>query len=486
MPVNSFDDYPLTWRPRRDAVRKTPIYLSLAAALECDILSGSLPPGTRLPPQRELADFLDLDFTTVTRAYGVCRGKNLVYGVTGRGTFVASMPGEEEAADCDFIDLGAVDAFPEIGSAAVVSAARRVLARDSAAGLFSYAERDGKRRHRAAGMRWLSMCGVDAPCERIAVFPGVQSALSTAMLSVFSVGDAIATDAFTYANLIEFARLAHVKLVPVAGDGEGMLPEALSETAAARNRLRGVFIMPNDANPTTRTLSEKRKDALAEAIAARGLLLMEDDATLDVAAGSGRTTLHSRIPDRTIYLSGSTRLVSSGLRTAYVAFPDTIRTRFLAGLHHTAIKASALDAEIMGELVVGGAAECILREKAARAMKANAIFDRTFPGVNPGDARRLFRTLPAPGTAGMGPELERRCLDLGVKVCHSDRFAAAPGLHDSFFRVSVSSAGTLRRLEDGLLRLREAVGRERAATASSAPGRRPGQNRGGRRCRCPN
>lgn len=457
MPVNSFDGYPLTWRPDRAAVRKAPIYLSLAAALERDVLSGALPPGTRLPPQRELADFLDVDFTTVTRAYGVCRGKNLVYGVTGRGTFVASMPGEEEAEEGDFIDLGAVDAFPEIGSAAVVSAARGVLARDSAAGLFSYAERDGKRRHRAAGRRWLSRCGVDAPCERIAVFPGVQSALSTALLSVFSVGDAIATDAFTYANLVQIARLAHVRLVPVAGDGEGMLPDALSE-AASRSRLAGVFIMPCDANPTALTLSERRKDALAQAIASHGLLLLEDDATLDAASELGRRTLHSRIPDRTIYLSGSTRLVSSGLRTAYVAFPEAIRARFLAGLHHVAIKASALDAEIMGELVVSGAAEGVLREKAARAVQANAVFDRTFPGVNPGDAHRLFRVLPAPGTAGAGPELERRCLERGVKACHSDRFAAAPGRHDSFFRVSVSSAGTLRRLEDGLLRLRAALG----------------------------
>lgn len=458
MPVNSFDGYPLTWRPDRAAVRKAPIYLSLAAALERDVLSGALPPGTRLPPQRELADFLDVDFTTVTRAYGVCRGKNLVYGVTGRGTFVASMPGvEEEAEGGGFIDLGAVDAFPEVGSAAVVAAARGVLARDSAAGLFSYAERDGKRRHRAAGRRWLSRCGVDAPCERIAVFPGVQSALSTALLSVFSVGDAIATDVFTYANLVQLARLAHVRLVPVADDGEGMLPDALSE-AASRSRLAGVFIMPCDANPTALTLSERRKDALAQAIASHGLLLLEDDATLDAASERGRQTLHSRIPDRTIYLSGSTRLVSSGLRTAYVAFPEAIRARFLAGLHHVAIKASALDAEIMGELVVSGAAEGVLREKAARAVQANAVFDRTFPGVNPGDAHRLFRVLPAPGTAGAGPELERRCLEHGVKACHSDRFAAAPGRHDSFFRVSVSSAGTLRRLEDGLLRLRAALG----------------------------
>ena len=51
MPVNSFDNYHMSWKPRRDRLT-APIYLSLAAMLEEDILSGLIPRGTRLPPQR--------------------------------------------------------------------------------------------------------------------------------------------------------------------------------------------------------------------------------------------------------------------------------------------------------------------------------------------------------------------------------------------------------------------------------------------------
>ena len=109
MPVNSFESYPMSWRPVRTALGPVPLYLALAAALEHDVRKGVLPPGTRLPPQRELADFLDIDFTTVTRAYGVCRAKGLVYGVTGRGTFVSAVPGITESADDDgLIDVGVV------------------------------------------------------------------------------------------------------------------------------------------------------------------------------------------------------------------------------------------------------------------------------------------------------------------------------------------------------------------------------------------
>ena len=455
MPVNSFDSYPMNWRPSRAALGAGPLYLALAAALERDVRSGALPPGTRLPPQRELADFLDIDFTTVTRAYGVCRAKGLVYGVTGRGTFVASAPALDEDAGEGVVDLGVVQAFSEVGATAVVEAAQTVLARESARRLFTYGDRDGLRRHRVAGRQWLARCGVETPEDLIAVFPGVQGALSTALLSVFGVGDALAVDPFTYGNLLAFACLAGVRLVPVADDAQGMRPDALD--AATRRGVAGVFLMPNCANPTTHTLSERRKDDLAAVAARRGLLVLEDDASLRPPAFRGRT-LFARLPESTVYLSGTTRLLAPGLRATYVAAPAAVRDRFFAGLHHAAIKASALDAEILGELVLSGAAESVLAAKAKEAAKANRLFDDIF-GVPGEDKVRLFRTLPLRGTSGRGPEVERACLSAGVRVFHSDRFAVARGAREAFLRVSLCSSGGLGRLRRGLATLRDTLAR---------------------------
>ena len=52
------------WIPRLKA-GSGPVYLAIADALEADIASGRLAPGTRLPPQRALAEALGIDFTTV-------------------------------------------------------------------------------------------------------------------------------------------------------------------------------------------------------------------------------------------------------------------------------------------------------------------------------------------------------------------------------------------------------------------------------------
>ena len=47
-------------------------------------------PGDKLPPQRELADFLDINLSTITRAFKICELKGLISEHTRRGTYISS------------------------------------------------------------------------------------------------------------------------------------------------------------------------------------------------------------------------------------------------------------------------------------------------------------------------------------------------------------------------------------------------------------
>lgn len=93
MPVNSFDDYPMTWRPVLKKDGTLPLYREIAKLLEQAIRDGSLQPGDKLPPQRELADFLDVNLATVARAFQLCKSRGLIGGEIGRGTYVRSTSG---------------------------------------------------------------------------------------------------------------------------------------------------------------------------------------------------------------------------------------------------------------------------------------------------------------------------------------------------------------------------------------------------------
>src|ERR1700741_3838870 len=85
------------WRPRLiESARMK--YLGIVEALEADVRSGRVGRGERLPPQRAIAEALDVDLTTVTRAFNEARRRGLVDAQAGRGSFVS----EEFDADRPF------------------------------------------------------------------------------------------------------------------------------------------------------------------------------------------------------------------------------------------------------------------------------------------------------------------------------------------------------------------------------------------------
>jgi len=68
------------------------LYCDLARGLRAVIASGEVPVGSRLPPERELADLLSIGRTTVVSAYNILRAESLLATRQGAGTWVARRP----------------------------------------------------------------------------------------------------------------------------------------------------------------------------------------------------------------------------------------------------------------------------------------------------------------------------------------------------------------------------------------------------------
>jgi GntR family transcriptional regulator len=77
---------------RLDAVSPVPPYEQLRAQIAASIGAGSLAPGHRLPPIRQLAADLELAPGTVARAYRELEVAGLVVSRGRRGTRVADAP----------------------------------------------------------------------------------------------------------------------------------------------------------------------------------------------------------------------------------------------------------------------------------------------------------------------------------------------------------------------------------------------------------
>lgn len=79
---------------------QTPIYMQIARQVRQSILDGEPPAGTKLPPERRLANLLGVNRTTIVNAYRELAADGLVSGQVGRGTIVL-YGARDDAAETD-------------------------------------------------------------------------------------------------------------------------------------------------------------------------------------------------------------------------------------------------------------------------------------------------------------------------------------------------------------------------------------------------
>ncbi|MBL3641651.1 PLP-dependent aminotransferase family protein [Bacillus sp. RHFB] len=462
MPVNSFDNYPMSWKPDKNALKR-PFYKSLASLLEQDIINGFLAPGTKLPPQRELADFLDLNFTTITRSYKLCEVKGLIYAVTGSGTFVAPNATRSITISADktanSIDLGFVASFEQTNDI-VSETLQKTVNKSYLEQLLNYNDPTGIPHQKTAALNWMESFGIHADQEHIAIVSGAQNALAVALAALFEPGNRIATDLYTYSNFIELAKMFHIKLVPIPGDQFGMQPDELEKQCHQTN-IDGIFLMPSCNNPTTIMMSDIRKQELAAVIRKHRLILIEDDIHAFLTAGiisDYRQPMFQLLPEQSVYICGTSKSICSGLRVAYMVYGETLREKISQAIFNINVKTSSFDAEVITELILSGKAHEIVSHKKRLAQTANDIYSEYFPlRKDVGHPLSLYRWLPIKGNND-ALQLETDLKKRGIRVFHSNRFQSGQTTPDMYLRIALSSTNSFDELKIGLDILKQYLG----------------------------
>ncbi len=439
------------WKPHVPDSGK-PLYLAIADALERDVEQGVLKPGARLPPQRELAAALDLNLSTVTRAFKECGRRGLISATVGRGTFVSADTGvsvpimPRETAGPGLIEMGLV--LPLYGlESGIVEAIRGAASSRGLGRLLRYTEPSGLPEHREAGALWVARRGLTASPDDILVTSGSQNALSCCLMALFRAGDRVATDALTYPGMKTLAAMLGIRLVPVPMDREGMIPDGL-EAACRREPIRGVYLMPEVHNPTTVCLAPHRRERIAALVKRHGLVLIEDD-TYGFTGDESRRALSALLPDHAIFLAGVSKALGAGLRISFMAAPKRFRSRLENAVLSTVWMASPLNAEIVRRIVSGDRAQAIVsgKRKEARRRTALALGKLSAYGVWSRPEGYFFWLPLADG--GTGRELELAAREEGVRIYRAEKFAVGGGAPQAV-RVSLTGADTLPRLAQGL------------------------------------
>lgn len=430
-----------------------PKYMRIARAIEAAIADGTLAVGEQLPPQRGLADELDVTVGTVARAYQEVQERGWIGGHVGRGTFVlgrdepGGRPPRGATADLTLnqpIDLPVREQ---------VRAHLRDLARQRETVDYLLYRRVEAARHTRAAAAWLSRSGVDIADTEVLVTAGGQHGLLLALLALCDPGDTVLTERFTHPGLRSVAQQLHLTLVGVRRDEEGIVPDDL----AARVRETGARVAcftPVLQNPTGETWSERRFGEIAALADELDLYLVEDDVYRNLWPDAP-PALYGRHP-RTVLVSSISKALTGGLRIGAVAAPEPILARMRSGVAASMVMVSPVSAELASRLILDDPLDEALERHRARIAERHALVRSLLPAdwiLSPAGGLHVWMRVPDRWTPAALLDALRRA---GVLVASGDAFAVE-GDGDRAVRVSLGGQLTTDAFEAALETLRDVV-----------------------------
>ena len=442
------------WLPRL-AVHGGPRFLQIADALQAAVADGSLKPGDRLPPQRQLAAWLDVDLTTVTRAYDEARRRNLLEGRGARGTYVAAPKVELTA----ILDLSMNTPPPPAGvdfDDMLKQGLAQVLMRADNELLMTYHLGGGSDADRKAGARWLEPMFGHPDSRQVVVCPGAQAALAALILALTAPGDVILAEPTGYPGLRAAATQFGRHVIAVEADQDGMVPGMLEE-ACRRHEPGLVYLNPTLQNPTAITMPERRRAELAGIARRCNVRIVEDDPYWRLA-DAPPPPVATFAPEQVYYISTLSKCLTPGLRVAFVLIRDPDeRERFLVALRSFALMAAPLTAALATQWILDGSADRLLQgvraEARLRQRMARDILAGRYSGA--GDGLHVWLELPAYWNPS---QLARAAASAGIAVTPAEAFETDGGSVNAI-RISLGSIKDRGRLQAGLQRLSHLLAR---------------------------
>nr|WP_308700774.1 PLP-dependent aminotransferase family protein [Pseudoduganella umbonata] len=413
------------------------------------VTDGLLKPGNRLPPQRELAAQLDVDLTTITRAYDEARRRNLLEGRGARGTYVAAPKVDLTSV----LDLSMNTPPPPDGvdfGDLLKQGLAQVLMRADNELLMTYHLGGGSASDREAGTRWIAPMFGSMHADQVVVCPGAQAAIAALILVRTAPGDAILVERTSYPGLRAAATQFGRRVTPVGTDKDGMLPQAFEE-ACRQHSPKLVYLNPTLQNPTTVTMPEKRRKELAAVAKRCNVPIIEDDPYW-LLAESPPPPIATYAPEHVYYISTLSKCLTPGLRVAFVLVRDPVeRERFLVALRSFALMVAPLTAALATQWILDGSANPLMLgvrgEARARHKMASDVLGGRY--ARPGDGLHIWVELPAywrPYQLAQAAESE------GLAVTPAEAFAT-DGESENAIRISLGNVSDRARLRAALQRL---------------------------------
>ncbi len=472
------------------------LYVRLQSDLEKAIREGKFVLGSKLPPERQLAEQLQVSRTTVTNAYRELEAKGLVRGYVGRGTYVCALPqptsvpfawrGKMSTASLRLsgvpstaVNRNSVDpklisfalgcpALEHFPAEEYQRIARSILCRRScdAMGLGAVTGQPALR-HAIAKEHSVRP-------DQVLVVAGSQQGLDLLARCLVDPGDQVIVDRPGYFIGFQTFQAAGARLI-----GWDALRSDLDELENLILRYKPKFICttPSFQNPTGRTLSlNQRKDLVQLAIRYR-IPLIEDDPYRDLYFDAPPPPSLHALDDRgvVIHLNTFSKVLAPGLRLGYIVAPENVVELLALAKERAAIFTAGLEqlvvAEMLGSGIVASHVQQLRHEHRVRRDAMVFALRQAFPKTRltfsaPGGGLYLWCQLSNGPT---GIELNDRAIAQGV-VFTPGEFFYPEVAGERRIRLCFSGS-TVAKIQEGVERLKNALAIAHSSKSLKDPSR---------------
>jgi GntR family transcriptional regulator / MocR family aminotransferase len=450
-----------------------PLFRQIENWLRDGIVSGGLPPSTRLPSSRSLASDLGVSRITVANAYAELDRDGLIASREGSGTFVAapvSVPSPAPASNgkswplwqqesrrsaagdavpsrpphpelIAFTGVGDPRMFPIDEFARTI---KEILARDGTSAL-EYGPFDhGYGPLRETVVHLLASQGIHTAAQQVLITSGSQQAIALACQVLLKRGDTVLVEQPTYNLALDLFRAMDLTIVGVPVDEHGMQVE-LVEDLLQQHHPRLIYTIPNFQNPSGASLSGTRRRRLLTLAARYNVPILEDDFVGDLRY-EGRALPAIKALDhvgQVIYVGTFSKLLMPGLRVGFLVADGPILEQLGVAKRVDDLTTSPLMQRVVDRYVTVGRYQAHLR-RTTRAYRARRDALHTaarefLPSATVASSHGgLFAWLRLSGPVSTQTLLPY-ALDEGVDFAPGHRFFANPTDCDHFLRLNFAT-----------------------------------------------
>lgn len=367
----------MQWKPKRHS--QLSLHSQIVDWMTSLIQQGEWTIGMNLPPQRKLAEMLEVNRSTIIQVLDELKADGLLETKRGGGTFVAnnswnvllnkSQPNwqkhiqmsihkpnyhtiqliNEYEQDESMIRLGTGELSPDLLPTTLLEESLQSItlnARD-----IGYSEPKGSKRLRIALSEYLGRQGIQTSPESILIVSGALQALQLISVGLLEQQSIIFQEHPSYLNSVHPFQSAGMQMVSVQSNER--LDETLKSLKGKRQSL--FYTVPTLHNPTGRTMSVDERHRLLGICRELQIPIIEDNVYEELLFENPVPSLKSF--DRSgqvLYLGSVSKTLCPGLRIGWVVAPEPVINRLADIKMQTDYGSSAFSQEIVAHWLETG------------------------------------------------------------------------------------------------------------------------------------